>query len=121
MPCTVSSSANAHSIRSNGVKKSQPRRARSPQSTLRAHVRRSVVSPPAASQPFYRSAALIFAAALAVRLAHLWAMRHSPLFETLLGDANGYDLWAQQIAGGDWIGHDVFYQAPLYAYFLGAI
>jgi len=37
----------------------------------------------------------------------------------LLGDARSYDEWAQRIAAGDWIGHDVFYQAPLYPYFLG--
>ena len=38
-----------------------------------------------------------------------------------MGDARGYDQWAQRLAGGDWIGTDVFYQAPLYPYFLGAI
>ena len=37
----------------------------------------------------------------------------------LMGDARGYDTWAQRIAGGEWIGTDVFYQAPLYPYFLG--
>ena len=63
----------------------------------------------------------IFAVALAVRLVHVWQMRASPYFSTLLGDARGYDEWARQIAGGDWIGHDVFYQAPLYPYLLGVI
>lgn len=38
-----------------------------------------------------------------------------------MGDSRGYDLWAQRIAGGDWLGNDVFYQAPLYPYFLGTI
>jgi len=38
-----------------------------------------------------------------------------------MGDARGYDEWAQRIASGEWIGHDVFYQAPLYPYFLGVI
>jgi len=63
----------------------------------------------------------VFAVALAVRLAHVLQMRHSPLFSLLLGDARAYDAWAQQIAGGDWMGRDVFYQAPLYPYFLGAL
>ena len=36
-----------------------------------------------------------------------------------MGDARGYDAWGQRIAGGEWIGTDVFYQAPLYPYFLG--
>jgi tetratricopeptide (TPR) repeat protein len=48
-------------------------------------------------------------------------MRGSPFFEVLMGDARGYDAWAQELAGGDWIGREVFYQAPLYPYFLGVI
>ena len=67
------------------------------------------------------AALLIFAVAFAVRLLHIWQIRSSPFFDTLLGDANGYDLWAQRLAGGDWVGTEVFYQAPLYPYFLGAI
>src|SRR5262245_31399286 len=62
---------------------------------------------------------LVFLVALAVRLLHLWQIRRAPFFDVLLGDARGYDAWAQQIAAGDWIGRDVFYQAPLYPYFLG--
>ena len=67
------------------------------------------------------AALLIFAVAFAVRLLHIWQIRSSPFFDTLIGDANGYDLWAQRLAGGDWVGTEVFYQAPLYPYFLGAI
>src|SRR3974377_1358387 len=70
---------------------------------------------------FGREALLIFAVALAVRLVHLWSMRNSPFFDVLLGDAQSYDTWARQIAAGDWMGAGVFYQAPLYAYFLGAL
>ena len=62
---------------------------------------------------------LVFLVAFALRLIHVWQMRRSPFFDVLLGDAHGYDGWAQRIASGDWIGHDVFYQAPLYPYFLG--
>ena len=64
---------------------------------------------------------LIFSVALGVRLIHVWQIRSSPFFDILMGDANGYDQWAQRLAGGDWIGADVFYQAPLYPYFLGVI
>ena len=74
-----------------------------------------------ATDRFGPSARLIFVVAVCVRAAHLWSMRESPFARVLLGDAAVYDAWARQIAGGDWIGHDVFYQAPLYAYFLGAI
>jgi tetratricopeptide (TPR) repeat protein len=63
----------------------------------------------------------IFALALGLRLAHLWQMRGSPLFAVLLGDAASYDAWAQRIAAGDWLGQEVFYQAPLYPYLLGVL
>ena len=66
-------------------------------------------------------AVLIFAVAFVVRLVHVWQIRTSPFFDVLMGDANGYDQWAQRIAAGDWIGSEVFYQAPLYPYFLGVI
>ena len=66
-------------------------------------------------------ALIIFAVALAVRLVHLWQLKPSPYFDVLFGDARAYDRWAQDIAGGDWIGSNVFYQAPLYPYFLGVV
>src|SRR5512144_1027813 len=64
---------------------------------------------------------LIFAVAFAVRLVHIWQLRRSPFFDVLLGDSRGYDEWARRIAGGEWIGREVFYQAPLYPYVLGVI
>ncbi len=76
---------------------------------------------PREPEGFARAALVIFAAALAVRLVHLWQMRNTPFFSVLMGDARGYDAWAQRIAAGDWIGGDVFYQAPLYPYFLGTV
>src|SRR5258708_19197481 len=68
-----------------------------------------------------RNAAIIFSIALALRLLNVWQLRRSPLFDVLMGDAHGYDEWAQRIAGGEWIGREVFYQAPLYPYLLGVI
>ena len=56
-----------------------------------------------------------------MRLVHVWQIRRSPFFSLLMGDSRGYDEWAQRIAGGDWLGHEVFYQAPLYPYLLGVI
>jgi tetratricopeptide (TPR) repeat protein len=70
---------------------------------------------------FQTSALVIFAVALCVRLLHVWQMRDTLFFSVLMGDSRGYDAWARQLAAGDWIGADVFYQAPLYPYFLGAI
>jgi Flp pilus assembly protein TadD len=68
--------------------------------------------------PYLGAIALI---ALIVRIVHGWQMRGTPFFAALMGDARGYDVWAQQIAAGEWIGKDVFYQAPLYPYFLGVV
>ncbi len=65
--------------------------------------------------------AALFVVAMAVRLLHLWAIRDTDFFTVLMGDARAYDLWAQRLAAGDWIGTDVFYQAPLYPYFLGGL
>jgi len=48
-------------------------------------------------------------------------MRNTVFFSALMGDSRGYDTWARDIAAGAWIGKDVFYQAPLYPYFLGVI
>jgi tetratricopeptide (TPR) repeat protein len=57
----------------------------------------------------------------AVRLVSLLGLRASDVGGLLLGDASTYDPWARAIAAGDWVGRGVFYQAPLYPYFLGLI
>lgn len=66
-------------------------------------------------------AALVFAVALGLRLWHVIQLQGTPYADVLLGDARGYDTWARRLAGGDWIGADVFYQAPLYPYVLGVV
>jgi Flp pilus assembly protein TadD/4-amino-4-deoxy-L-arabinose transferase-like glycosyltransferase len=63
----------------------------------------------------------VAAIALAIRAVHLWQIRNAPVFDLLIGDARNFDRWAREIAAGDWIGSGVFYQAPLYAYFMGVI
>ena len=63
----------------------------------------------------------VFAVALLVRIVHLLQIRRAPFFSVLMGDSHGYDAWAQRIAAGEWLGHEVFYQAPLYPYFLGVV
>ena len=65
--------------------------------------------------------AAIFAAALIVRLIHVSQIGASPFADLLLGDSAGYDRWAREIAAGDWLGAEVFYQAPLYPYLLGTV
>ena len=78
-------------------------------------------SRPAPQDRFLAMATAIFLVSLAVRLVHLFQIRRAPFFTLLMGDARSYHAWAQQLAGGDWIGRDVFYQAPLYPYFLGLV
>src|SRR5947209_20630825 len=79
-------------------------------------------SPEAArARAFVAAGGAVFAVALAIRLVHMWQIRNAPFFDVLLGDARGYDEWAQRIAAGDWLGKEPFFQAPLYPYFLAAI
>ncbi len=66
-------------------------------------------------------AVAIFVVALALRALHLFELRDSPFLTAKLGDAAAYDAWAREIAGGDWLGSQVFFQAPLYPYFLGVL
>jgi Flp pilus assembly protein TadD/4-amino-4-deoxy-L-arabinose transferase-like glycosyltransferase len=70
---------------------------------------------------FFPIAVVIFVVSLTVRLIHLYQIRRAPFFTLLMGDAQSYHAWAQRLAAGDWIGSDVFYQAPLYPYFLGLV
>ena len=65
--------------------------------------------------------AAIFLTALVLRLVYLTQIQSIPLFYHLAGDGRTYDDWAQRIAAGDWLGQGVFYQAPLYPYFLGVL
>lgn len=57
--------------------------------------------------------------ALVVRAVELWELADTPLLEFVLGDAKNYVAWGREIAAGDWLGDETFYQAPLYPYFLG--
>jgi tetratricopeptide (TPR) repeat protein len=63
----------------------------------------------------------VWLTALAVRCLYVWQISSAPFYEVRIGDAEAYHLWAQRIVAGDWIGNDVFYQAPLYPYFVALI
>jgi tetratricopeptide (TPR) repeat protein len=63
----------------------------------------------------------IFVSAFIIRLIYLFQIESIPLFYHLAGDGRTYHEWAQRIAAGDWVGEGVFYQAPLYPYFLGVL
>lgn len=61
--------------------------------------------------------------ALALRLCYLLAARALPLFAHPVLDSRAYLDWAAAIAAGDWLSRHqgVFYQAPLYPYFVAFV
>jgi len=71
------------------------------------------------SGPWRQGLAVIVTTALAVRLIYLLLYLDSPLFELYVADQIYYRYWAMQIAGGAWLGGEIFEQGPLYAYLLG--
>ncbi len=93
----------------------EPRRTPSPAATARPSPGRP------AGDGFGRIALAIFGLALAVRLVHVWQLGSAPFFDLAMGDAQSYHAWGMEIAGGDWLGGETFYQAPLYPYFLGLV
>lgn len=56
--------------------------------------------------------------AAAIRLAYVAATADVPFVRNPVGDAAGYLDWASRIAAGQWLGTEVFYQAPLYPYLI---
>src|SRR5262245_16160940 len=77
--------------------------------------------PSRGASAFRGELAVIFFLALAVRLLAWFQVQGSPWCAVPLGDARFFDEWGQRIAAGHWLGYDVFYQAPLYPYFLGVL
>jgi tetratricopeptide (TPR) repeat protein len=59
--------------------------------------------------------------AFIIRYEYLSQIESIPLFSNLIADSFAYDQWGRTIAAGDWLGKGVFYQAPLYPYFLGLV
>ena len=50
---------------------------------------------------------LIFLLALALRVAYLASYAKSPSAAALIGDAETFDAWAQEIARGNWLGNEI--------------
>lgn len=78
-------------------------------------------SPPATLTLTLRAQIILFAAALAIRLLHIVAIRDSPYFDHPIVDAETYDQAARLIAAGRGHPDRVFWQPPGYSYFLGVI
>jgi 4-amino-4-deoxy-L-arabinose transferase-like glycosyltransferase len=64
---------------------------------------------------------LLFLLSVAIRFLYLSEISHNPYFDHPRLDALYHDIWAQSIASGNIIGNDVFFRAPFYPYFLGAL
>ncbi|MCP4592732.1 MAG: tetratricopeptide repeat protein, partial [bacterium] len=86
-----------------------------------AHAHETEHTPQAGSGlPVWQTLAVVTVAFL-VRAAYLAQAEDMPLFYHLIGDGARYWDWAGRIAGGDWLGGEVFYQAPAYPYFLAVV
>jgi len=66
-------------------------------------------------------AGVLFAAAVGVRLAFLAGVRDHPAVRLPVLDAEAYHTKAQRILSGQGLGDAVFYQDPLYPYFLAGL
>jgi len=64
---------------------------------------------------------LVLSVAALARGAHVAFVLPDLLADRPMGDALSYDEWGARIAGGDWLGSEVFYQDPGYPYFLGTL
>lgn len=74
------------------------------------------------ARPPWMPGAVVFGFALVLQL--LWCADyalHSPYYAGMICDSRVYDAWATRILSGDWIGRDVFHQAPLYPYFIAVM
>ncbi len=63
----------------------------------------------------------IFVFAFVLRLVYLLQIKNNPHFFSPTMDPLYHDVWAQNIAGGNWVGGKVFFRAPFYAYFLAVV
>jgi tetratricopeptide (TPR) repeat protein len=65
---------------------------------------------------------LVFAVALLIQAVLITDYyRHSPFYSGLICDSKVYAKWAGDILSGDWLGHAVFHQAPLYPYLMALL
>ncbi len=78
---------------------------------------------PTGGQPWFFPTALggIFILALLIRGLCLNGLFDTHILDTLVGDAELYDIWAREILTEGWVGQKVFFQAPFYPYFIAVI
>ncbi|HUT53651.1 MAG TPA: glycosyltransferase family 39 protein [bacterium] len=81
-------------------------------------VRPAVAGTPWGPQQTWMVFILILAFSVLLGVIAVAQFRESPFFNLPIIDEESYVNWADQIAGGDVIGKTIFYQDPLYPYFL---
>ncbi|MFH0997892.1 MAG: glycosyltransferase family 39 protein [Pseudomonadota bacterium] len=86
----------------------------------------TAASNPQSRQPAFQMniwivCSLVFMLALIVRGVYLCETQQSDAFSLLLGDAQLFDAWARDISSGNWVGDQIFFNAPLYPYFLAVV
>lgn len=64
---------------------------------------------------------LLLAASLAYRCVYFIQIRGNPFFDGPIMDEAYHDLWAREIAHGDWTARVPFFRAPLYPVLLGLV
>ena len=69
----------------------------------------------------HATAWLVFALALCVRWLYIWEVWDSSAVRFLSVDSRAYHERALEILSGAWLGESIFYQDPLYPYFLAGL
>jgi 4-amino-4-deoxy-L-arabinose transferase-like glycosyltransferase len=70
----------------------------------------------------WAGALAVFLVALLLRLEALSELaEHYPLADRVVIDEQSYEARALEIVGGDWVGDEVFFQEPLYPYFIASV
>jgi len=110
-------------MKQSNTKKPGMRRKKPGQKKRKPEPRKSLPESKPRKTPAFMTAIFILipVVAFVLRAVYLWQAKGAPEFALLTGDSVTYDAWASRIAGGDWLGEGVFYQAPLYPYFLGVL
>jgi 4-amino-4-deoxy-L-arabinose transferase-like glycosyltransferase len=83
----------------------------------------SVATPaPAPRRAFWAALGIVFAVALVLRVVCVaqYEAGH-PLSARPVIDEESYDRWAREIAGGEVVGREIFFQEPLYPYALAGV
>ncbi len=69
----------------------------------------------------HRAAVIVFISAFLIRFLHLISLHNDPVADVLVLDSLSYDKMAQDIAFGSGLPAKVYFQSPVYPYFLAGV